>query len=98
MWTRFMDMHSGGGLKETHQYILIEAPQDEAEIIFYNRFNHSPNRISCTCCGSDYSISTGFSLEQVTASEYLDTNEALIIRNEDISEEERLGSLPERDE
>ena len=27
MWTRFMDMHSGGGMKEPpYEYIFIEAP------------------------------------------------------------------------
>jgi hypothetical protein len=54
MWTRFMDRHSGGGLKEKWKYIYIEAPKDEARVIFYNRFRHSPDRITCTCCGNDY--------------------------------------------
>lgn len=57
MWTRFMDMHSGGGAKEKFEYLYIEATETEAEVIFYNRFTHSPNRVSCTCCGEDYSIS-----------------------------------------
>lgn len=65
-WTRFMDMHSGGELKEKWQYIYIEAPQAEAEVIFYNRFGHNPHRVSCTCCGSDYSIAESPSLEQAT--------------------------------
>lgn len=57
MWTQFMDMHSGGGIKEKlYQYIYIEAPEAEAKIIFYNRFGHNPDRIACTCCGPDYSI------------------------------------------
>lgn len=66
-WTRFMDMHSGGGAKEDWEIILIEAPADEAEIIFYNRFGHSPSRVSCTCCGDDYSISESETLAQATA-------------------------------
>ena len=66
-WTRFMDMHSGGGLKEAVQYIYIEAPQSEAEVIFYNRFGHNPYRVSCTCCGDDYSVSEDESLEKITA-------------------------------
>ena len=65
-WTRFMDMHSGGGLKEKVQYIYIEAPEEEAKIIFYNKFGHSPDRVSCTCCGKDYSISSGEDLAQMT--------------------------------
>jgi len=53
-----MDMHSGGDLKEKWQYIYIEAPEEEAKVIFYNRFGHNPNRVTCTCCGKDYSISS----------------------------------------
>lgn len=66
-WTQFMDMHSGGGLKEPYQYIYIEAPEADAQIIFYNRFGHNPERVSCTCCGDDYSIDDSDSLEQATA-------------------------------
>ena len=70
MWTRFMDMHSGGRTKEQgFEYIYIEAPQQEAELIFYNRFRHSPHRVTCTCCGEDYSISEEKTLEQATAYE-----------------------------
>lgn len=59
-WTRFMDMHSGGGTKEPPwEYIYIEAPECEARTIFYNRFGHNPERVTCTCCGGDYSISSG---------------------------------------
>ena len=66
-WTQFMDMHSGGGLKEPYTHIYIEAPADEAIVIFYNRFGHNPNRVTCTCCGEDYSITESESLEQATA-------------------------------
>lgn len=66
MWTRFMDMHSGGGNKEKWAHIYIEAPEDEARVIFYNRFGHNPERVSCTCCGEDYGISSGESLSQLT--------------------------------
>lgn len=58
MFTEFFDMHSGGGCKEApYEYIVIEAAQLEATIIFYNRFGHNPHRISCTCCGNDYYVS-----------------------------------------
>jgi hypothetical protein len=67
MWTRFMDMHSGGGRKENHDYIFIEADKYEAMVIFQNRFGHNPNRVSCTCCGEDYWVSSDSSLEQLTA-------------------------------
>ena len=66
-WTRFMDMHSGGGRKEKWDKILIEAPEEEARVIFYNRFGHSSERVSCTCCGEDYSVSSDASLAQLTA-------------------------------
>lgn len=64
--TTFWDMHSGGGLKEKWHMIFIEAPQAEAEVIFYNRFGHNPNRVTCTCCGNDYSISEDEDLLQAT--------------------------------
>lgn len=67
MWTRFMDMHSGGGQKEKWGHIFIEAPKEEAIKIFYNRFKHNPNRVTCTCCGEDYSISSAETLEKITA-------------------------------
>jgi hypothetical protein len=70
MWTQFMDMHSGGGTKEPpYQYIYIEAPEDEARVIFYNRFGHNPECVTCTCCGDDYSITESKSLLQATGFE-----------------------------
>lgn len=66
-WTQFMDMCSGGGLKERWTYIYIQAPKEEAIKIFYNLFGHSPLRVSCTCCGEDYSITESPSLKQATA-------------------------------
>lgn len=68
-WTQFMDMHSGGSLKEKAQYIYIEAPEAEAVVIFYNRFGHNPNRITCMCCGNDYSITESATLEEATGYE-----------------------------
>lgn len=70
MWTQFMDMHSDGGSKEEpYEYIYIEASEEEAKIIFYNRFGHSPERVSCTCCGEDYSVRESRDLEQATGYE-----------------------------
>jgi len=65
-WTKFWDMHSGGSQKLDWAFIFIEAPLKEAEIIFQNRFGRKPNRVTCTGCGSDYSIDEGDSLEQLT--------------------------------
>ena len=67
MWTRFRDMHSGGDQKEKQQYIYIEAPEDVAKIVFYNRFDHNPYRVTCSCCGPDYSIDEEETLENLTA-------------------------------
>jgi hypothetical protein len=67
MWTQFWDMHSGGDRKESWNLIYIEAPIEEAKIIFYNRFGHNPGRVSCTCCGPDYSLSQDDDLAQLTA-------------------------------
>ncbi len=67
-WTLFWDMHSGGGTKEDpFDKIYIEAPEAEATVIFYNRFGHSPSRVSCTCCGEDYSVSESETLEESSA-------------------------------
>lgn len=62
-----MDMHSGGGQKLAWSKILIEAPEKEAELIFQNRFGRNPHRVTCTCCGNDYSLSESDSLEEATA-------------------------------
>lgn len=67
MWTRFMDMSSGGSSKEDFKKLLIEAPEAEARVIFYNLFGHNPDRVTCTCCGPDYSIDQNESLAQITA-------------------------------
>ena len=45
MWTHFWDMHSGGGQKEKFGHCYIEAPENEAKVIFYNRFGHNPERV-----------------------------------------------------
>lgn len=68
-WTQFMDMHSGGGQKEWFSHCYIQAPEAEARIIFYNRFGHSPDRIYCTCCGEDYSLTESKTLHLATAYE-----------------------------
>jgi hypothetical protein len=69
-WTQFMDMHSGGGLKEDSlQYIYIQAPYDEAVVIFYNIFGHSPHRVTCTCCGEDYSVTESKDFQQASGFE-----------------------------
>jgi hypothetical protein len=65
-WTQFWDMHSGGSQKEDFARCYIEAPEAEAKVIFYNRFGHNPDRVTCTCCGEDYSITEAETLEQAS--------------------------------
>lgn len=67
-YARFWDMHSGGGCKEPpYEMIIIEADsQKQAEIIFYNRFGHNHNRITCTCCGEDYAVDFEEDIAQLT--------------------------------
>ncbi len=81
-WTQFHDMHSGGGAKEKWGRIYIQAPEDEAAIIFYNRFGHNPHRVTCTCCGNDYSLTESEDLHQATGYErnchYSDTEKKYI--------------------
>lgn len=48
-------------------HVFIEAPEGEARAVFYNRFGRNPERVTCTCCGSDYSVSTEDDLAQLTA-------------------------------
>jgi hypothetical protein len=55
-WTKFFDMHSGGGAKTPHEIIIINAPMAEACEIFERVFGRDPHNTTCDCCGSDYSI------------------------------------------
>lgn len=68
-WTRFMDMHSGGSQKLDFSNLYIEAPEAVAKAVFFNRFGRSPDRVTCTCCGKDYSITEEETLELATAYE-----------------------------
>lgn len=107
MFTSFWDMHSGGGSKEKFDKIYIEAPEDEAKIIFYNRFGHNPERVSCTCCGEDYSVSEYKTLEEasqyhrkkrdekpMSVAEYILQPTVLVIFDKDILPDERVGEVP----
>ncbi len=69
MWTHFMDMHSGGGQKLEWAHIYIEAPEKEAKLIFQNAFGRNPERVTCTCCGEDYSVTEAVSLAQASGYE-----------------------------
>ena len=67
MWTKFWDMASGGSHKEKWDHIYIESAEEEAKIIFFNRFKHNPERVSCTCCGEDYGIYEYRTLKEASA-------------------------------
>ncbi len=95
MWTHFWDMNSGGGRKEEWTHIYIEEGEEVSRIVFYNRFGHNADRVTCTCCGSDYSISTYETLAEATAyqrgCDFVYFNE----KGEEIAEEEWEASRKE---
>ena len=110
-WTQFWDMNSGGDTKEPVSQIFIEAPESEAIVIFYNRFGHNPNRVSCTCCGEDYSITQYNTLEEATSyhrgdyeqthneivslGAYIIQKDVMVIYDADIQPHERVGDVPD---
>ncbi len=89
MWTALRDTHAGGIQKLEWKWVVIEADEDEATSVFFSRFGINPNRVSCTCCGSDFSIWDDFDLDYIE-----DDEKALIIRTTDILTEERQTEVP----
>ena len=66
-WTKFMDMHSGGGTKTDYECIYIEADtEDKAEELFEEIFDECPHSVACGCCGSNFSVSSYETLEEAT--------------------------------
>lgn len=55
LFTRFMDMHSGGDSKLDAEYIYIEEAEEKAADIFEAVFDRDPHNVTCWCCGNDYS-------------------------------------------
>lgn len=55
-WTRFYDLHGGGGQKTDFAEVWIEAEYDEAVRIFKEKLDYDPTSSSCDCCGPDFSI------------------------------------------
>ena len=49
-------MSSGGSEKTDWTTIYIELPEDEAIEYFENRFGIDPHNVTCSCCGSDFSV------------------------------------------
>lgn len=104
-WTLFWDMNSGGGRKEKWRYIYIEETKENAKRVFYNRFGHNPERITCTCCGKDYVIKESKTLEESTKyhrgkqsiDEYIsNNNDILIIKKSDIKDDDLIGEIPQQ--
>jgi hypothetical protein len=62
-------MSSGGGTKvDNYDYILIEADSErQGRDIFEERFDRDPENVTCSCCGSDYSIQGYDTLEEASA-------------------------------
>ena len=97
VWTKFWDMCSGGKEKEKWEIIYIQASEDEAKVIFYNRFGHNPERVTCTCCGEDYSISSESDIHELTSyhqrgcelEEYMQKKDVLFIFSDGVKMEER---------
>ncbi len=106
-WTLFNDMHSGGGTKHKYELIYIEAPYKEAIRVFYARFGTNPYRVSCTCCGADYSVTPydetddqivdpKKDMQSASAyrARYWRNGEVLVIPATEISDDERNGPEP----
>lgn len=65
-WTQFHDMCSGGSRKLKWALIYIQAPKAEAALIFQNRFDRNPHRVTCACCGDDYSLTEAPTLAEAS--------------------------------
>ena len=102
MWTRFYDMHSGGGKNMQQDRIYIEAEELEAKRVFFARFDEDPNGMNCSCCGPNYSIVESETLEDaaeydrdgLTLSEFIARDDVAVIYSTDITPEERVCLLP----
>lgn len=70
-WFQFMDMYSGGSLKEPpFSYIYVLASDAlAARLRFESLFNHNPEDIGCDTCGENYSITCNRSLAKVSECE-----------------------------
>lgn len=90
MWTLFIDNHTGGYSKEKFDRILIEAKEAVAVRVFFARFGHRYDRVSCTCCGPDYGVH-GVSFEQELRN---DCGSILVIHANDIEPHEQTAEIP----
>jgi len=87
--TVFYDMSSGGSQKEDFTSLIIKANEATASLVFQHRYGHNPYRVSCTCCGADYSVTEFDTLEEAQEL-YPD---ALVA--DEVQPEETVGELRE---
>ena len=81
---------------------LLKHQKNKQKKVFCNRFGHNPDRVTCTCCGPDYSIQDYVTLEEATSyhrqnksvEEFSKEPDILIIYAKDIKPEELEGELP----
>jgi len=66
-WTKFYDMHSGGGRKLEWELIFINADEITAIKIFEKMFDRDPTNVTCSCCGEDYAIHEYTSIDKATS-------------------------------
>lgn len=67
-WTKFWDMSSGGTTKvQNYHHIYIELPRRKAIKFFQEEFHRDPRRVSCTCCGQDYTIDEYRTFEEASS-------------------------------
>ena len=68
-WTHFFDMHSGGMAKlGDYDHVYIQLPEEKAIEFFYDKFGLQPDNVTCDCCGRDYSVTEGHTLEGLSSS------------------------------
>lgn len=65
MYTLFYDLSSGGYQKEGFQKLAVNLSMDKAEKWFEETYGHDPYRMTCDCCGPDYSVYEFDSLEEL---------------------------------
>lgn len=99
VWCHFMDMHSGGRLKQKpYQHIFIELPERDATAVFYHRFGHNPNDVACSCCGENYSITEYESLAEATDYERRATlNGPLVLTVNEYGQREDVLYIPRKE-
>lgn len=77
MWTKFIDMATGGYQKTDYAQIFLELSENEARKYFKDKFGIDPENVTCDCCGSDFEVDE-------MGEEPIESGDTLIIRKSDI--------------